>query len=155
VYARGISDEERIREGDTVIDLSSEFGKRAERRLREEEVIWLVTVGADGTPQPNPVWFLWEGGELLVYSQPGKAKLRHIARSPRVALNFNTHADGEDVVVLTGEARLDPGAPPADQLPAYLEKYREPIARLGMTPESFAQSYSVAVRITPTKLRGF
>ena len=47
------------------LDLDSDLGRRAARRLREEEVIWLVTVGQDGTPQPSPVWFLWKGGRRL------------------------------------------------------------------------------------------
>ncbi|MFO7169242.1 MAG: TIGR03667 family PPOX class F420-dependent oxidoreductase [Chloroflexota bacterium] len=138
-----------------MIDSSTEFGARVLRRLAEEEVIWLVTVGKSGTPHPNPVWFLWDGSELLVYSQPNKTKLRDIERNGRVALHFNTAPDGDDVVVIAGDARIDPSAPPADRVEAYLEKYRAGIGRIGMTPESFAASYSVAIRITPTKVRGF
>ncbi|MFQ5612516.1 MAG: hypothetical protein ACE5H9_10325 [Anaerolineae bacterium] len=40
------------------IDLSTEFGLRVARRLREERIIWLTTLRADQTPQPSPVWFL-------------------------------------------------------------------------------------------------
>ena len=56
------------------IDNSTEFGARIERQLNDELVIWLTTVGKSGTPQPNPVWFSWNGAEILVFSQPGKAK---------------------------------------------------------------------------------
>ncbi len=45
---------------------STPFGARVAQRLREEHLIWLTTVGADGTPQPNPVWFLWDGASVLV-----------------------------------------------------------------------------------------
>jgi len=41
------------------LDTSTEFGQRAERRLRDEKLAWLTTVDAKGTPQPIPVWFLW------------------------------------------------------------------------------------------------
>ena len=44
-----------------LIDSSTEFGKRVEQRLRDEQIGWIVTVGTDGTPQPSPVWFLWDG----------------------------------------------------------------------------------------------
>ena len=44
-----------------LIDTSTPFGARAERRLREEVIAWLVTVSRSGTPLPVPVWFLWEG----------------------------------------------------------------------------------------------
>jgi hypothetical protein len=44
--------------------------------------------------------------------------------------------------------------PLATDVPAYLEKHRAPIARIGMTPESFAAAYCVAVRVTPIGVRG-
>jgi PPOX class probable F420-dependent enzyme len=138
-----------------VVDTSTEFGARVERRLREEEVIWLTTVDGSGRPEPSPVWFLWQDGELLIYSQPNKPKLRNIERNPHVALSFNTTSDGGDVVVIAGEGRADPSAPPASAEAAYVEKYRDAIRRIGMTPESFAQSYSIAVRVRPTRLRGY
>ena len=29
---------------------------------------WLTTVTPDGQPQTFPIWFLWDDGEMLVYS---------------------------------------------------------------------------------------
>ena len=49
-----------------LIDTRTKFGVRAERRLREDRIGWLVTVGQDGTPQPNAVWFAWDGSSLLI-----------------------------------------------------------------------------------------
>lgn len=137
------------------IDLSSEFGKRVARRLREEQVIWLTTVAPDGSPQPRPVWFLWDGERLLIYSQKNAYKVTHIVRNPAVALNFNSDAEGGDVVVMPGQAEIAPSYPHGDQVPAYLEKYATGIASLGSTPEQFAEEYSVAILVTPTRLRGF
>jgi PPOX class probable F420-dependent enzyme len=137
------------------IDVTTDFGARVARRLRSETVIWLSTVRPNGTPEPSPVWFHWDGSTFLIYSMPGKVKLKDIATNPKVALNFNGDADGGNIVVFTGEAREDPSAPPADQVEEYLAKYRAPIAGIGMTPEYFARGYSVAIRVTPTKLRGF
>ena len=137
------------------IDTSSEFGARVQRRLAEEKVIWLITTDQDGTPQPSPVWFWWTGQTLLIYSQPGKPKLRNIQRSPRVALHFDTNGQGEDIVVLTGEARVAKEIPPADQVPDYVQKYTEDIPEIGHSPESLASEYSVPIEVTPTGLRGF
>lgn len=137
------------------LDTGSEFGARVARRLREETIIWLTTVRADGRPQPSPVWFLWDGETVLIYSQPGKPKVRNIAANPRVALHFDGNGKGGDIVVFDGEARVDPDAPPSNEIPELVEKYRQGIARLGGTPESFAREYSVAIRVTPAKVRGF
>ena len=136
------------------IDTGTEFGQRAARRLREETIGWLVTVGPSGNPQPVPVWFLWEGETILIYSQPGTAKLRNLAANPRVALHLDGDGQGGDIVILTGEARVVADAPPADRVPPYLEKYRPGIARIGMTPDRFARAYSVALRLVPTRLDG-
>ena len=136
------------------IDTSTDFGARVARRLEEEPIGWLVTVDGDQTPQPSPVWFLWDGETFLIYSQPDTPKLRNIARNPRVALHLDGDGHGGDIVILTGEARLDPDAPAATATPAYLTKYATGIEQIGMTPESFAETYSAALRMTPTKLRG-
>ena len=136
-------------------DASTESGERIRRRLHEEFVIWLTTVGSDGTPQPNPVWFLWDGDTILVYSLNNAARERNIEHNPRVSLNLNSTRGGGDIVVLTGEARISPEERSADKVPAYVEKYRDMIAGSFGTPEQFASQYSVPIRITPSKLRGF
>src|SRR5438045_8206452 len=104
---------------------STPFGERVARRLRDERIIWLTTVGADGTPQPNPVWFLWDGetDTFLIYSLPNAARVVNIRRNPRVSLNLDGNGRGGDIVVITGEAHLRPDEPPADQIPDYVEKY--------------------------------
>ena len=136
------------------IDTGSEFGKRAARRLRDEMIYWLVTVDAAGTPQPSPVWALWDGATFLIYSQPNTPKLRSIASHPRVAIHLDGDGHGGDIVTVTGDARIVTDTLPADRVPEYVAKYREGMRRIGMTPESFARAYSVVVRVTPRHLRG-
>jgi hypothetical protein len=41
------------------------YGERVRRRLTGGMTIRLTTVGRDGTPQPNLVGFLWDGGDSL------------------------------------------------------------------------------------------
>ncbi len=136
-------------------DPSTPFGERVLRRLRDERVIWLTAVDAAGTPQPNPVWFYWDGETVLVYNRPDAKRLQHIRRNPRVSLNFDSDGSGDDIVVLTCLAQVNPDGPPATAAAAYLEKYRTEIPGIGQTPESLAAEYSVALRISITKVRGF
>lgn len=144
----------RREKGVAMPDFTTSFGRHAAARLHAEEVAWLTTVGDEGQPQPSPIWFLWDGETALIYSQPDTPKTRNIARHPRVAMNLNGDERGGNIVILTGEARIVADAPPADRHPAYLEKYRAGIARLGMDPAGFAATYSTAILFTPTKLRG-
>jgi PPOX class probable F420-dependent enzyme len=136
------------------LDPGTEFAARVEAHLREDQIAWLVTVDADGTPQPSPVWFLWDGDTVLIYSQPETGKMRNITVRRRAAVHFNGDATGGDIVILTGVAIPAPDAPAADQIPAYIEKYRDGLRGIGMTPESFAAEYSAAIRFTPEKVRG-
>ena len=136
------------------IDTSTEFGQRAAHHLAEDRIVWLTTVGTDGSPQPSPVWFLWDGETALMFSQPNTPKLRNIEQNPHVSLNFAGDGYGGDIVILSGEATVHPDGARADMVPAYVEKYREGMQRIGMTPDAFAQAYSVPVRIRPTRLRG-
>lgn len=138
-----------------IIDTSTDFGQRVAQRLADEQVAWLTTVDGAGVPQPAPIWFIWDGESALIYSQPNQAKIRNVERSGQASLNFNSDFHGGDVVVLTGTAEIDPSAPSADQNPAYVEKYSGGFESINMTPESFAASYSVPLRVTPTKVRGF
>ena len=135
------------------LDTSTEFGARVERRLREELVIWLTTVRPDGRPEPSPVWFLWDGETFLIYSQHTQ-KLRNIQNSSKAALNFDGDGIGGNIVVITGQAEIASEAPPANEVAAYVQKYQRGFERIGLSAEGFAQSYSVAIRVRPTRLRG-
>jgi len=136
------------------IDTSTDFGQRVTRHLEDDQVVWLSTIGENQTPQPSPVWFLWDGESALIYSQPTAPKLRNITATPRASLNFNCTVNGGDVVILTGDAWIEADAPAANNVPSYVEKYLEGIKSIGMTVDEFAAAYSVALRVRPTSLRG-
>jgi len=137
-----------------VVDEGTEFGARVARHLREEIVVWMTTVAPAGGPVPMPVWFLWDGDETVrVYSRRSP-RLRNIEANPHVSLNFAGDGGGGDIVVLSGTATADPALPPANEDADYVTKYRDHIARIGLTPETFALRYEIPVRIQLTRVRG-
>ena len=140
---------------DLLPDPSTVFGEAVRRRLRDEQVAWLVTVGADGTPQPNPVWFLWDGRDVLVYNRPDAKRVAHVRRRPNVALHLNGDDGGGSIVVVTGRAELVDDVPPPDRHPDYVAKYGGPMERVSGTQQRFAREYPVAMRIHTAKVRGF
>jgi PPOX class probable F420-dependent enzyme len=98
-------------------------------------------VRRDVQPQSVPVWFLWDGQTFLIYSQPGRQKLRRIDTNPRVDLNLNSNAHVGDVVRTEGVADIVEDAPPATEVPEYVEKYSAAIIVLpspgsGSTPRA-------------------
>lgn len=140
---------------DVFPDPATPFGQRVQRRLHDEQVIWLTTVANDGTPQPNPVWFLVDGATVLVYNRPDARRLAHIRRRPRVTLNFDGDGHGGDIVVLSGRAEIAVDHPLPHEFPPYVDKYRGAAERVSGNVEDFSAAYSVALRITVDRVRGF
>lgn len=56
-------------------------------------------------------------------------------------------------MAVEGMAKVADDQPTANEHPAYLAKYTERIGAMFDTPERFADLFSTAVIITPTKLR--
>lgn len=135
----------------------SDFGSRVRDRLQNERLVWFTTTAADGTPQPNPVWFLWEPDteSALIYNANNAKRLEHVAVRPRVSLNFQADAHGGDVVVLAGVAEQALDAPAAHENDAYLAKYAQAMEGISGDAETFARTYSVALRVRVAKVRGF
>ncbi len=141
-----------------MLEIPTKLRATVRRRLKEEYVVWLTTVSSDLTPQPRPVWFIWdeERGSFLIYSQPNAHKVHHIKQHPNVALHFNSDATGDsDILVFIGKAEIDPDAPPPHKVRAYVKKYRDGITGLNSTPEEMGREYSIAIRVTPTSVRGW
>jgi PPOX class probable F420-dependent enzyme len=139
----------------SAIDASSEHGARADERLRAERTIWLATIAADGGPAVRPVWFVWDGDSILVFSRPTAAKVGQIAANSRVCLHLDPDEWGENVVIVFGEARLAPEHAPVDETAAYVEKYGWGLERLGVTAAEYARDYSVPIVIEPTRLLAY
>ena len=140
-----------------MIDLTSAFGQAVKVHLKNQYVIWLTTVDSNLTPQPRPVWFIWENDSFLIFSQPNAHKLKHLQKDSQVALHFNAADEkGENgIIIFTGMATIDKDCPPAHKVRAYLRKYKAGITSLNSTPEQFSGEYSVALRVTPTNVRGW
>jgi PPOX class probable F420-dependent enzyme len=48
----------------------------------------VATIGPDGAPQNNPVWFGWDGTHVLFSQTTGRQKYRNLQKSPAVALSI-------------------------------------------------------------------
>jgi PPOX class probable F420-dependent enzyme len=137
-----------------LIDTTTEFGQRVIDRLNTEECIWLTTVNARGVPNPSLVWFYWNGESIFLFSQPNQVKVRSIRENPNVALQFNSNADGSNMVVLNGTATLL-DRPSAEVMPdGYRNKYRAATEKMGYTEEGILAEYSQPIEIRLEKLRG-
>lgn len=138
-----------------MLDVTTESGKHAEQRLRSDLIAWLTTVGSGGRPYTVPVWFLWEGRTILIFSQPQKQKVRNLRKNAYVTLALDGTDEGGDVVVVEGTAELLNDPDVSATLDAFKEKYKAQFQSMGSTPEAMAADYSQAIRVTPTKFRSW
>lgn len=135
------------------LDPTTKPGARALERLETELMGWVTTINPDGQPQSSAIWFLWRGGDVLIYSHIRAPRNANVEANPRVSFNLNTDPDGEDVVTMEGEARIDLGLPPSSADAAFQAKHRHMIDRYGWTPEWLAENYPIPIVITPTRWR--
>jgi PPOX class probable F420-dependent enzyme len=64
----------------------------------------LATIGLDGRPQVNPVWFLSDGQSVFLSVKPETAKYRNLRANPTVAMSINDLAHPDRYVEVRGEA---------------------------------------------------
>ena len=69
------------------------------------------------------------------------ARIKNIAANPRVALNFDSDEDGDDISILYGVAAVDPATPPAKDVPGYRARYDARVPLLGKDWDSFSAHY--------------
>ncbi len=62
----------------------------------------LATIGPDGHPEVNPVWFLWENGQLLLSVKPETRKYRNLRADPHLALSILDPTDPYHALELRG-----------------------------------------------------
>lgn len=128
-----------------------------DRRLRDEPIIWLGSVRPDGRPHFVPLWFLWDGATVLMFSAPTAQKVRNIRHNPHVTLALEARDFGADIVRIEGVATLLSTDTAAMTMPAYVEKYLPLMKRMNeqMTPEALAGWFSQPIRVTPTRILNY
>ena len=135
------------------IDTSTDFGARATRHLEGDRIIWLTTVGPHGTPQPSPVWFLWDGDTVLIYSS---LRPQNCAISTGILVSVCT-STAPRAAATWSLSPATPGsmlAPTCQRESSLCRQVCGGLRDIGMTPDAFAQAFSVAIRVRPRSLRG-
>ena len=123
--------------------------------LAEEPIVWLSTVRPNGAPHVVPIWFWWDGEAVLVFSKPDAQKVRNLRERPAVMLALGEAENDFDIGMIEGEATLL-DVPTGAVLPAaHLDKYRDQMAAIGLDPDTYATTYSQAIRIVPNRYLGW
>ncbi len=128
---------------------------QADAALREDAVVWLSTVRNDGRPHLVPVWFHWDGERIVAFSKPHARKVENLRGRPSVMLAVGTPGPEFDVELIEATAEL-PAEPASRLMPeGFGEKYRDLLRRAGITAQHFAEIYSQAIVLRPTRFLGY
>jgi PPOX class probable F420-dependent enzyme len=125
----------------------------ARKHLERDVVAWLTTVANVCRVQSSLISFLYDGADLLFYSQPNTPKVRNIAHTPLVSFNLQSDPYGDHMLIVEGTAVIDATLPPLDTHELYVAKYREPHEHWGLDLSQSALDFSVPIRIRPTRVR--
>lgn len=68
----------------------------------------LAYIATDGTPRVVPIWFHWNGREIVMATPPKAPKLKALAKNPKVSLTIDDNTFPHKVLLIRGSARLEP-----------------------------------------------
>jgi PPOX class probable F420-dependent enzyme len=136
-----------------MLDLSEPRQAGIAARLRQEEFAYFTTVRPDGSPHTVPVCFVWDGATVLIFSPPNTTKIRNLRQNPQVSLALDSFGRDNTPVVMEGTAALVDEPDVNFMMAANVTKYTPLAERAGVTFEHLAQIYTLAIRITPTRIR--
>jgi len=130
--------------------MAVEFTQEVSNRLEADHYGWLTTVAKSGQPVPRLVWFYVDGTDLIVYTMPNAAKVRHIDAHSRVSLNLDSDGNGAGIIIVGGNAVVDEVGVDPRKDEAYWAKYQADAEQFGLT-EAIAD-YSTRLRIGVDKV---
>jgi PPOX class probable F420-dependent enzyme len=136
-------------------DRSVDRSPGADAALRTDHVVWLSSVQADGRPHLVPVWFHWDGEQIVAFSKPHARKVDNLRDQPLVMLAVGAPGPDFEVELIEATAEL-PTAHAADLMPSgFGAKYRDLLHRAGLTVQRFAEVYSQPIVLRPTRFLGY
>ncbi|MBO0689924.1 MAG: PPOX class F420-dependent oxidoreductase [Candidatus Dormibacteraeota bacterium] len=117
------------------------------RDLLDSPVATLATIGPDGRPQLSEVWFLADGGSVVLSLNRARQKTRNLERNPVCNLFILDLANPYRYLELRGDAEVvpDPDYEVADRVGA---KYGADLRTRDQPGET-----RVAVTVLPTRAR--
>lgn len=120
--------------------------------LVKSPVATLCTQNADGTIHAAPVWFKYEGGELLFGTQNDTRRIKNIQKNPNVTAVVDNHQEFPyKGVVIYGKARLDYNNAIPTRV-AMFEKYMPKASAEKLANGLAAMRKLVVIRVKPNKI---
>ena len=86
----------------------------------------LAYVWTDGTPRVVPIWFHWNGHQVVMGTPSKAPKLKALAMNPKVSITIDDNAFPHKVLLVRGTARLETVDGVVPEYAAAAERYFGP-----------------------------
>jgi PPOX class probable F420-dependent enzyme len=94
----------------------------------------LAYIGLDGRPKVVPIWCACIDGDFIMVTGPKADKVRAIAAHPAVALTIDASKPPYHVLLVDGDATIEPTDGMAPEYPAIVERYLGAAAEAYLAP---------------------
>ncbi len=91
--------------------------------LETTALIHVATLGPNGEPQNNPVWFDWDGEHIKFSQTKTRQKYRNVGRDPRIAVSIVDPENPYRYLEVRGEITEIEEDPNLDFINAMSKKY--------------------------------
>jgi hypothetical protein len=113
---------ERVQQG----DVSLLQQPAAQALLHSKIPARLAYVWSDNTPRVIPIWFHWNGREIVMATPPKAPKLKALQKNPKVSLTIDDNVFPHKVLLIRGTARMEPVTGIAPEYAAAADRYFSP-----------------------------
>lgn len=134
---------ERVQQG----DLGLLQHPASQQLLQSKIPARLAYVWTDGTPRVIPIWFHWNGREIVMATPPKAPKLKALSKNPKVSITIDDNTFPHKVLLIRGTARLEPVDGVVPEYAMAAERYFGPEQGQGWV-QNLRTMISSMVRIT-------
>jgi hypothetical protein len=137
---------QRVQQG----DLSLLQHPASQELLHSKIPARLAYVWTDGTPRVIPIWFHWNGREIVMATPPKAPKLKALQKNPKVSLTIDDNTFPHKVLLIRGTARMETVEGVVPEYAAAADRYFPPeLAKAWLDQLRSLISSMVRITITP------
>lgn len=103
----------------------------------------------DGSPHVTPIWYMYEGGKLIINTTTDRVKFRNIKRDSRVCFLVD---DGYPYVAIFGRARVASERDPMKDIETLAIRYRGEAEGKKSARERYWKMDRISIEIMPEKV---
>src|SRR5580704_9061327 len=119
--------------------------------LAQAPVVTLCTLNSDGTIHAAPIWFKYDGGEIILGTQQDARRIKNIKKNPNVTLVVDVDQPPYKGVIVYGKAQLDYENVIAKRISLF-QKYMPKANAEKLANGLASMRKPVIIRVKPTKM---